>query len=57
MKKFILISTATASLVYLCGCANDHPAQSTTTTTEETTVQRPAPETTTTETRTVAPGY
>jgi hypothetical protein len=50
MKRTFLIGAALANLLYLCGCAGDRPTSSTTTTTEETTVQRPAVESTTTQT-------
>jgi hypothetical protein len=59
MKKAILICTTIASLLYICGCADDRPAPtSTTTTTEETTVHKPMGDAaTTTETETTRPAY
>ncbi len=56
-KTTILICTSIASLLYITGCADDHPT-TTTTTTEETTVQRPMGDAqTTTETQTTRPAY
>jgi type IV pilus biogenesis protein CpaD/CtpE len=52
MKQFTISSLVALALVMLSGCA-DEP-MSTTTTTEETTIQHPAPVTTTTETQRTA---
>ncbi|MGB8352852.1 MAG: hypothetical protein WCD79_03110 [Chthoniobacteraceae bacterium] len=55
MKKLIILAIASAGILSFTGCADREP-QSTTTTTEETTVHRPVGETTTTtETQAVRP--
>ncbi len=55
MKKLIILAIASAGILSFTGCADREP-QSTTTTTEETTVHRPdVNATTTTETQSVRP--
>ena len=55
MKKIVIIVIASAGILSFTGCADREP-QSTTTTTEETTVHRPdVNATTTTETQAVRP--